>query len=274
MNTLLSPVLACPNCHYALVFSAHQLRCPHCDCSFAIKGDVPIFSGQEIETVGESHKSNSLGAEYENILSEGKDFVLHIGAGATTRRFPNCIELEHKIFRHTDVVGDAHHLPFRDDVFDRVFAFNVFEHLRDPKTAAGEILRVLKPGGSVAIHTAFLQPLHEEPTHFYNCTAYGAREWFSHFTVDRCEVSPNFSPAYMLGFFSATLLDALRAGKVALEEQEAIGQSSLADWARFWEGQTGAPRGFSTLQNLPFSQQQRVAAGFELHAHKRKPEES
>jgi len=36
------------------------------------------------------------------------------------------------------VVGDAHALPFRDNTFDRVFAF-VFEHLRDPKKAAGEI---------------------------------------------------------------------------------------------------------------------------------------
>ena len=274
MNTLLPAVLACPNCHGALVFSADQLRCAHCDVAFAVQSGVPIFAEEEVEIVDESHQSNSLGAEYEKILSEGKDFVLHIGAGATTTRFPNCIELEHKIFRNTDVVSDAHHLPFRENVFDRVFAFNVFEHLRDPKTAAAEILRVLKPGGSVSIHTAFLQPLHEEPAHFFNCTAYGAREWFAHFAIDRCEVSPNFSPAYMLGFLSATLLDTLRAGEVAPEEQDAIGQTSLVDWARFWEGKTGAPPGFVTLQNLPSSLQQRVAAGFELHAHKRNLEET
>ena len=72
------------------------------------------------------------------------------------RNIPTCIEFEHKIFKHTDVVGDAHHLPFRDASFDRVFAFNVFEHLREPARAAAEIARVLKPTGAVAIHTAFL----------------------------------------------------------------------------------------------------------------------
>jgi hypothetical protein len=39
------------------------------------------------------------------ILREGKKFVLNIGAGATATRYANCIEFEHKIFRHTDVVG-------------------------------------------------------------------------------------------------------------------------------------------------------------------------
>ena len=56
------------------------------------------------------------------ILREGKKFVLNIGAGATTvPDMRNCIELEHKIFRHTDVVGDAHCLPFRNEIF--AFAF-------------------------------------------------------------------------------------------------------------------------------------------------------
>jgi hypothetical protein len=57
-----------------------------------------------------------------------------LGAGSTARRHPNCVEFEHKIFRHTDVVGDAHAPPFRDNGFDRVFAFNVFEHLRQPRS--------------------------------------------------------------------------------------------------------------------------------------------
>ena len=98
------------------------------------------------------HKSNPR-AQYEMILREGKKFVLNIGAGATTIRYANCIEFEHKIFRHTDVVGDAHCLPFRNEIFDCVFGFNVFEHLENPRRVAAEILRVL----NTAVHCSFTQ---------------------------------------------------------------------------------------------------------------------
>jgi hypothetical protein len=42
------------------------------------------------------------------------------------------------------------------------------------RRAAAEILRVSKLS-SLAIHTAFLQPLHEAPLHFYNATEHGVR---------------------------------------------------------------------------------------------------
>ena len=197
-----------------------------------------------------------------------RTFVLNIGAGSSATRFTNCVEFEHKIFRHTDVVGDAHHLPFRDQVFDRVFAFNVFEHLRDPKVAAAEIFRVLKPSGSVAIHTAFLQPLHEEPAHFYNATAYGVREWFAQFEIERCHVSANFSPAYMLAFLMANLLETVRTADPSGEHRKLIGETSLSEWAHFWEQRKDPPPGFDFLAKLPQHLQQRVAAGFELIARK------
>ncbi len=204
----------------------------------------------------------------EQILRQGDDFVLHIGAGGTAERYPNCIEFEYKIFRHTDVVGDAHHLPFRDGTFDRVFAFNVFEHLRAPKNSAAEIFRVLKPGGSVAIHTAFLQPLHEEPNHFFNATEFGVREWFSEFEIERCEASKNFSPGAMLGFLAANLLHIVSQSGAPEEEQKSIADTTLRQWAAFWARTTEPPKGFSTLEGLPQDLQKRLAAGFELIAKK------
>jgi hypothetical protein len=38
----------------------------------------------------ENHTSNPIGAEFEAILRE-EDFVLHIGAGGSTQRYPNCV---------------------------------------------------------------------------------------------------------------------------------------------------------------------------------------
>ena len=184
------------------------------------------------------------------------------------RKYPGCIELEHKIFRHTDVVGDAHALPFRDGVFDRVFAFNVFEHLRDPAAAAGEINRVLKPGGALAIHTAFLQPLHEAPHHFFNATEFGVREWFRDFEIEQCRVSGNFSPGFTLGFLAASLLETVRESGAPAEAQSQLAQSRLEQWAHFWNRKSEPPPGFNALLTLAQEFQKRLAAGFELLARK------
>jgi SAM-dependent methyltransferase/uncharacterized protein YbaR (Trm112 family) len=260
-------ILACPRCGSPLQQVESAVQCRNCGSTFRVEHGVPIFIDGEVQ-VAREHTSNSIGAEYEQILRQGSDFVLNIGAGGTAERYPNCIEFEYKIFRHTDVVGDAHHLPFRDDTFDRVFAFNVFEHLADPSVAAQEIYRVLKPGGSVVIHTAFLQALHEEPNHYYNATEYGVRRWFAPFEIEDCRVSGNFGPGVMLAFLMSNVLESARLGGVSAEELEIISRSEIGKWADFWNKRDGAPRGFDSLQSLPQPLQKRVAAGFELLGRK------
>jgi SAM-dependent methyltransferase len=238
-----------------------------CKSVFSVHENVPVFTPGEPLALTE-HTSNPVGAPFDRILEEGREFVLNIGAGGTRQRYPNCIEFERSIFRHTDVVGDAHHLPFRDGVFDRVFAFNVFEHLREPTRAASEILRVLKPGGSVAIHTAFLQALHEAPNHFYNATEHGVREWFAGFEIEKCDVSGNFGPGVMLGFLLNSVIEAARAGGATADEIAAIEKSTVGEWAQYWAQQAAPPPPFYALQDLPQELQKRVAAGFELVARK------
>jgi SAM-dependent methyltransferase len=49
------------------------------------------------------------------------------------------------------VTGDALSLPFPDDSFDKIVAAEVLEHIPDDMTAMAELLRVLKPGGRLAV---------------------------------------------------------------------------------------------------------------------------
>src|SRR5262245_12740608 len=263
----LTSILACPRCGSCLQISGSPIQCGKCQAEFRVDQGVPIFVDEEVE-VARERTSNPIGPEFEQILRQGSDFVLNIGAGGTAERYPNCIEFEHKIFRYTDVVGDAHHLPFRDSIFDLVFAFNVFEHLADPKAAAHEIHRVLRPGGHVIIHTAFLQSLHEEPDHFYNATEYGVRRWFADFEIDVCQVSGNLGPGMMLAFLMSKVLESARAGGIPPDQLEVIGTSKLGDWANFWNKHSSPPAGYDALQALPQPIQKQIAAGFELRAKK------
>jgi ubiquinone/menaquinone biosynthesis C-methylase UbiE len=47
--------------------------------------------------------------------------------------------------------GDSHTLALRDAEFDAVVAHTLFSHLDDPRAVLSEIVRVLKPGGTVGI---------------------------------------------------------------------------------------------------------------------------
>src|SRR4051794_35412423 len=49
------------------------------------------------------------------------------------------------------VLADAHSLPFHAKSFDGAWADRTFQHLADPVTALGEMVRVVKPGGSIVV---------------------------------------------------------------------------------------------------------------------------
>jgi SAM-dependent methyltransferase len=47
--------------------------------------------------------------------------------------------------------GSAHHLPFPDGFFDLVIASEILEHIPDDRAAIDEAVRVLRPGGRLAV---------------------------------------------------------------------------------------------------------------------------
>jgi SAM-dependent methyltransferase len=52
---------------------------------------------------------------------------------------------------HAVLVGNTQRLPFADATFDRVLCSEVLEHVPEPARAAGELARVLKPDGLLAV---------------------------------------------------------------------------------------------------------------------------
>lgn len=61
---------------------------------------------------------------------------------------------------HPDFVEDIHRLTFPDSSQDAVICMAVLEHVYDPKRAAEEIVRVLKPGGRAFIYVPFIYRYH------------------------------------------------------------------------------------------------------------------
>jgi glycosyltransferase involved in cell wall biosynthesis/SAM-dependent methyltransferase len=264
------PLLCCPETGNPLEIDENgALRTKGSDLYWPFVGGRPnLFPGLDKPTVfSESHISNPLPTNALALIDELKDgWVLNLSAGGTSERFANVVEAEASVFRHTDVLVDAHRLPFRDGVFDSAIVMNAFEHYRDPKKVARELYRVLKPGGRLLVRTAFLQPLHEKPWHFYNCTRYGLEEWFRDFETEKLHVSENFSPGHSISWLASECEAALRR-----EASETIADSFLDSrvkrFVSAWRSDEAARSKdeiWSALARLPQEAQESIAAGFEF----------
>ncbi len=270
LDTLLS-LLACPACHGPLTPKGQMLRCTECASGYPVHLGRPVFlpgRAAEPRVMPAEHISNQPPTDILDWLMWQPGWVLNLGAGGTRTKLEHCVELEYTIFRNTDVVADAHHLPFADEAFDAVVTFNTFEHLSDPNRAAAEIRRVLKPGGRLVLHTAFLQPLHEAPHHYYNTTEFGLRQWFREFDVESVSVSENFNPAHVIAWLACEMLQAVEAAH-GPEARRRLAASSLDCWASSWTdtGRRQSPL-WDLLGKLPQEVQKRFAAGFQLTAVK------
>jgi ubiquinone/menaquinone biosynthesis C-methylase UbiE/uncharacterized protein YbaR (Trm112 family) len=268
-------LVCCPCCWGPddLIIDGDSLRCCSCGHAFVLNQGVPVLLSKDrsIQGMPAEHEGDGIDPSVTNWLESFEGYSLNLGADATERRLERCVEVDSCIFHNTTVVADAHKLPFRDDMFDAVVSFNTFEHLPNPVKAARELLRVLKPGGKLRVQTAFLQPLHREPDHFYNATEFGARHWFADFEIHDCFVPPNMSPAHMLGCLSNEVLSHIGACE-GREVSALAGQITLRQWARCWE-QPATRHGFLSVifDRLPPSVRSRFAAGFEVRATKVSP---
>lgn len=268
-------LLRCPVTSGELVLSPDKdalISADGTQCWPLIAGRPVFFRGLgEVRIVSEDHLSNRLPDSAAALIEQTRGKVLHLSAGGSAERYDHVIEAEAAIFRHTDIVADVHDLPFGDEMFEAVIALNAFEHYRDPRQAAREIMRVLKPGGRVLIRTAFLQPQHEAPWHFYNCTRHGLEAWFAEFETQTLWVSENFHAGHSLSWLASECEAAVRKYKSGADADLLL-QAPMGRVVAFWRTPE-AVRGagdplWQTLATLPQEAQEVVAAGFEYVGRK------
>jgi len=269
------PILACPICLGPLAKQDAWLICQNCDARHPIKGDVPVLLPAGVQDAGAmllsdedrvSRHPYSLRAE-EIIAAHPLGWVLDLGAGGKLDRRENVVQID--IFRYpaVDVVGSADCLPFCDNAFDAVISQAVFEHLQYPEWAVREIRRVLKAGGVAKIDTAFLQPEHGYPHHFYNATETGLLHWFRDFEIQWSGVEPFQHPKWAMHWFLGVYLDFVGQQQAKVLRQLQVG--ALVDVLQRHATQQTTPSDsevIKALDALPEHFLRVLAAGVSLHA--------
>ena len=91
------------------------------------------------------------------------------------------VETDVAVGPRTELICDAHDLPFEDGSFQGVVIQAVLESVIDPERVASEVHRVLCPGGLVYSEAPFIQQVHEGAFDFNRFTHLGHRKlwrWF------------------------------------------------------------------------------------------------
>ena len=127
-------------------------------------------------------KRNEILRNYHTTLfpngSSGKQF-LDLSCGTRTD-IREIVESTGNVWMGVDQIdfpgvikADVHHLPFEQSTFDIVYSAASFEHYYNPWQVAGEVKRVLKPGGIFCGLIAFIQPWHGDS--YYHFSHLGTR---------------------------------------------------------------------------------------------------
>lgn len=208
--------LACPRCKGNL----QEFKCTNCDLTFPVIQDIPVLINDEnslfkiqkfveledttykasggikrfvkkfIPSISINLNSRENFQEFFSLLSEKKPKILIIGGAITGKglSFENLskeftiIESDVAFGERTNLICDAHDLPFLDETFDGVIIQAVLEHILDPVQSVAEIHRILKKDGLVFAETPFMQQVHAGRYDFMRFTQLGHRRLFRHFS--------------------------------------------------------------------------------------------
>jgi SAM-dependent methyltransferase len=84
--------------------------------------------------------------------------------------------------QHDEVIAfDGVRIPFPDASFDHVICTEVLEHAEDPVALIGEMHRVLRPGGTIAVTVPFAARVHHAPHDYHRFTRFRLERMFANF---------------------------------------------------------------------------------------------
>jgi SAM-dependent methyltransferase len=271
------PLLRSPCCGAPLEErGTAALACAACRNAFAVERGVPLFVRPEsglperasdwLGPASNNPYPPAVLQDLERVHAEG-GVALDVGAGRRQFGAPRLVQLEISNFPFTDVVNHFDRLPFQDAAFDFVSCLAVTEHVRAPWVLAAELERVLKPGGRLHVDSAFLQPLHDFPSHFFNMSDAALAAIFPNVEPETLEPAPYQHPWFALRW----ILDEVLAD-LAPADADAVRAMSVESFvAALNDACRGRP---SPLHDVSLSPDRRrdLAAGFTLRGLRRPPE--
>ena len=248
-------VLACPTCYAPI--EQYQPECSRCGRPVVWMGEVPSFLGPQPSPLARGEPV-SRHAALENIVPDYFDVTpdslfLDAGAGWPPTGRPEVIQLEIERVPSTNVVADGAQLPFRDHTFDGIISHAVMEHVKDPFGYAKDLMRVLKPGARFICHSAFLQPVHAYPHHYFNTTLEGLKVLFQGARIVEAGVAPFQMPWLALEW----ILRSYCHGFTDDAERERFKQMKVADLL----GDMDEDRPLSNFKSLTDEANLELAAG-------------
>ncbi len=209
-------ILACPRCKRDL----NEMECAQCGLTFPVVQDVPVLINDEnslfaIEDFLESRDTTyqtstgwkrklkpfipiiginlasrrNLEAFFSEMPGENSRVLIIGGAvagsGLDFDKIPDgiiLVESDVSFAERTNLICDAHDLPFKDETFDGVIIQFVLEHILEPGRCVAEIHRILKKDGLVYSDTPFMQQVHAGRYDFMRFSHLGHRRLFQHFS--------------------------------------------------------------------------------------------
>jgi SAM-dependent methyltransferase len=157
------------------------------------KGKVVALISKILPEIGGNNLGRNNFNFLERLLKEekgnSKPRVLVIGAsivGAGMDKFIaspdlDIVESDVSFGPRTQIIFDAHQIPYSNESFDCVIVQAVLEHVLDSAQCVAEIHRVLKTDGLVYAETPFMQQVHGGPYDFTRYSRSGHRKLFKDF---------------------------------------------------------------------------------------------
>jgi ubiquinone/menaquinone biosynthesis C-methylase UbiE len=266
-------LLVCPHCGSAIQkISPAQLHCTLNAHAFNVVNDYTAVMEQDDQPIDESDlltpSSNHpyppvVLEQLEEIQRQG-GWALDLGSGRRLFGADQLVQVEICAYPFTDVVNQTERLPFRDESFGFVFSIAVTEHVKRPWVLAAEMQRVLKRGGTIHVDSAFLQPVHGYPSHYFNMTDAALRELFPTIEIESLSPAPYQHPFFSISWILSHFLIDLTPENKSLVAQMSVEQF-VHELAEYCAGQPNRLNDLNLSDNRIFE----LAAGFTLYGKKR-----